>query len=370
MQSKRLVILAASAMILLAACNLPGGAGEDSTGLVLTAAAATVDAQFTANAQLTPSSTNTPLPSATPEASNTPSASNTAAPTSGQTTSGNSCDSIQFVSDVTIPDHSKIKPDTTFTKTWRIKNAGSCTWSTGYSLVFVSGNAMGGPATVALASSVVPGSTIDLSVDLTAPHDIASYTGNWGIRNASSLTFGSFWVIIDVSNDGSTGTGSGKTLSAASVGQVHSDGTVINGAHAGDTTADDGVQGFVSFDISNIPTDATIEEVQVDFSQYTTDSNPFATMGCLTANFGTYFPLDAADYSPSSSGVDMEWCSKSELSTVFVSEDVAERLQDLLGSSDSLEYRLFFTGSESDNDGVADLVKFLSLKLIVTYSEP
>ncbi len=369
MQIKTLFSLAIVPVLLLAACNLPGG-GENASALVETAAAATVNAQFTANAQLTPSATNTPLATATLSPSNTPAASNTPLATGTSGSLGNSCDSIQFVSDVTIPDHTKIKPDAVFTKTWRLRNPGSCTWSTGYSLVFSSGNAMGGPATQALTSSVVPGSTIDISVDLTAPHTLGSYTGNWGLRNASGQVFGLFWVIIEVSNEGSTGSGSGTTIIANPVGQVRADGTVAGGAHAGDTDGNVGVQGFVSFDISSIPPDATIEEVQVDFSDYATDSNPFATLGCLDANIGPNFPLDASDYTPSSSHVDMEWCSKTELSLVFVSEEVKQRLQDYLGTNDTLEYRLRFAGGETDGDGVNDLVRFLSVKLIITYSTP
>lgn len=369
MQIKTLFNLAILPVLLLAACNLPGG-GENASSLVETAAAATVNAQFTANAQLTPSATNTPLATATLAPSNTPAASNTPLATSGSGGLGNSCDSIQFVSDVTVPDHTKIKPDAVLTKTWRLKNAGSCTWSPSYSLVFSSGNAMGGPASQALTTSVAPGATIDVSVDLTAPHDLGNYTGNWGLRNASNQVFGTFWVIIEVSNAGSTGSGSGTTITANPVGQVRADGTVAGGAYAGDTDGNIGVQGFVSFDISAIPVDATIEEVQVDFSNYATDSNPFATLGCLDANIGPSFPLDASDYSASSSHVDIEWCSKTELSTVFVSEEVMQRLQDYLGTNTTLEYRLRFAGGETDSDGVNDLVRFLSVKLIITYSTP
>src|SRR5512143_3278895 len=41
-----------------------------------------------------------------------------------------SCDWAQFVADVTVPDGTSYAPGTTFTKTWRLKNIGSCTWTT------------------------------------------------------------------------------------------------------------------------------------------------------------------------------------------------------------------------------------------------
>jgi len=40
-------------------------------------------------------------------------------------------DSAKFVLDVTIPDNSVISSNTAFTKTWRLKNTGTCTWDIG-----------------------------------------------------------------------------------------------------------------------------------------------------------------------------------------------------------------------------------------------
>ena len=55
------------------------------------------------------------------------------------------CDWAQFVADVTVPDGTTFAANQTFTKTWRLKNIGFCTWTTSYALVFDSGNSMGGP---------------------------------------------------------------------------------------------------------------------------------------------------------------------------------------------------------------------------------
>src|SRR5690349_5782138 len=48
------------------------------------------------------------------------------------------CDKVQFVADVTVPDGTNFPPKATFTKTWRLKNIGSCTWTTSYQIVFFS----------------------------------------------------------------------------------------------------------------------------------------------------------------------------------------------------------------------------------------
>ena len=55
------------------------------------------------------------------------------------------CDHIQFVSDLTAPDGATFAPGTAFTKTWRLKNIGTCTWTTAYHLVWVGGDTLGAP---------------------------------------------------------------------------------------------------------------------------------------------------------------------------------------------------------------------------------
>lgn len=116
------------------------------------------------------------------------------------------CDWISFIADVTVPDGTAYAPSTAFVKTWRLKNIGTCTWTTSYSLVFVSGDQMGAPAAIALPTSVAPGQTIDLSVSMVAPATVKAYSGNWMLKNASGVAFGfgpsatsAFWVKINVS---------------------------------------------------------------------------------------------------------------------------------------------------------------------------
>ena len=116
------------------------------------------------------------------------------------------CDKAEFVADVTVPDGTTFAPGQAFTKTWRLKNVGTCTWTPSYSLAFVSGEIMGGAAASALPASVAPGQTVDLSVYLTAPSTSGPHEGSWMLRNASGGFFGigasgtsPFWVRINVS---------------------------------------------------------------------------------------------------------------------------------------------------------------------------
>lgn len=100
------------------------------------------------------------------------------------------CDAAEFVSDVTYPDGSNVSLGSAFTKTWRIQNVGTCTWTTAYSFVFVSGERFGAPAAISLPGNVAPGQTIDLSVNLTAPNNNGRFRGDWKLRNASGVVFG------------------------------------------------------------------------------------------------------------------------------------------------------------------------------------
>jgi hypothetical protein len=122
------------------------------------------------------------------------------------------CDAASFVSDVTYPDGSNVPLGGTFTKIWRLKNTGTCTWNASYALVFVSGDRLNAPTAVALPTNVGPGQTVDLAVNLTAPNQTGHYRGYWKLRNPSNVLFGigaaadgNFYV--DVSVTGYTVTG-------------------------------------------------------------------------------------------------------------------------------------------------------------------
>jgi hypothetical protein len=189
-----IAIVAAGAVLLLLVIGawllLRGPSGPTAEELQATGAAQTVAAQLTQVAlDLTmapPPATNTPAPptdTPPPPVTNTPQPP-TVTPTSACT------DLAAFVSDVTIPDNTYMTPSQAFTKTWRLKNAGTCTWTSSYSLVFDSGNIMSGPTAQNLAGSVGPGATVDLSVNLIAPGSNGTHRGNWKLRNDKGTIFG------------------------------------------------------------------------------------------------------------------------------------------------------------------------------------
>lgn len=122
------------------------------------------------------------------------------------------CDAAAFVTDVSYPDGAIVGRGNAFTKTWRIKNVGTCTWTTAYDLVYVSGEKFGGKNVVALPASVGPGRSVDVSIQLTAPNQDGRYRGYWKLRNASDIQFGfgatgESTLYVDVNVSGYTVTG-------------------------------------------------------------------------------------------------------------------------------------------------------------------
>lgn len=116
-------------------------------------------------------------------------------------------DWAKFVADVTIPDGTVIAPGAAFTKTWRLTNIGTATWTTSYKLVFESGEALGAKTSVAMPKTVKPGESVDLTVNMTAPATSGTFRGNWKLQNASGVKFGigsaasnPFWVEIKVAS--------------------------------------------------------------------------------------------------------------------------------------------------------------------------
>jgi uncharacterized protein YkwD len=91
-------------------------------------------------------------------------------------------DGALFLEDVSIPDGTDLNPKERFTKTWRLRNTGSCTWDSDYRLVFLSGDRLESPDAIPLAVTP-PGGTLDLSVDLVAPPARGAYAGLFELRN-------------------------------------------------------------------------------------------------------------------------------------------------------------------------------------------
>jgi hypothetical protein len=199
--------------LIISSCQISGSRQpEVKINAVFTAAAQTVEAKLTqiplsnqaATATISILPTDPP-----PTAADTPAE---LAPTTTLTATITEppkiCDAAQFIGDGSIPDGTVLKPGEPFTKTWRLKNIGTCAWNSSYSLVFDVGDQMGGPMSIPLAVNVAPGQEVDLSVSLQAPAETGSYRSYWRLRNPDGLMLTvqngykgkSFYVDIQVKN--------------------------------------------------------------------------------------------------------------------------------------------------------------------------
>src|SRR5574341_199782 len=133
-------------------------------------------------------------------------------------------DTAKFVADVTIPDNMLIASNTAFTKTWRLKNTGTCTWDNNYLVAYISGATMSqqpGYWIVPQGQTVVPGQTVDVSVGMTSPVDNGNYASYWGLKKAdgqfmpiqSGANGNSFYVKIRVNTGVAAGNITAQSIS-------------------------------------------------------------------------------------------------------------------------------------------------------------
>jgi len=177
-----------------------------SVELAQTLAIVTFSSALTQTAMAMPTNTSTPTLTPSPTSTVTLAVTKTpgapVGPGAGIVPTS-SCYSMAFVSDVTIPDNTNMKPGQKFTKTWRVRNNGTCAWESGFKFNFIGGDAMGG-ITLTLDKAVNPGAETELSVAMTAPNTSGSIRGNWRMANATGTNFGDeVYVLIVVSGSAS-----------------------------------------------------------------------------------------------------------------------------------------------------------------------
>lgn len=127
-----------------------------------------------------------------------------------------------FVADLTVQDNTVIPAGAAFTKAWRLRNEGTCAWTSNYQVVFVGGDGMGGQHEIPLRVVVMPGERLDLDIDLTAPEQPGAYQGFWKFRAPEGGYFGvgasgdvAFWVKIVVPAAPTTTVTAGPAIQAA-----------------------------------------------------------------------------------------------------------------------------------------------------------
>jgi len=124
----------------------------------------------------------------------------------------------------------------------------------------------------------------------------------------------------------------------------------------GDDEGNRGIRGFLTYNISSIPEDATIIRVMVDMSGYEIPYEvPFPEMGCLSAFEHYYNSLQSQYKMPGLPGAIEEWCSVDELSLPTGSIGLRNALQQRVGES-RFQFRLQFADRQSDGDDTRDFL--------------
>jgi hypothetical protein len=388
---RRLTMIAGIVLAAALACSLPSVTTPSvQLGDAQTLAAQTVGSFLTQNVTAGPTGEGTqpPTETFTAEPANVPA---TLTPTVIPPSATTVCNQASFVEDVSVPDGKSFQVSEHFTKTWRLKNVGSCAWTSGYQLVFDHGDKMSGPDSKQLTTGVVnPGQNIDVSVDLVAPSTAGTYKGYWMLREPGGAIFGlstgAFWVDIKTVNPTLVpltlfpvtlvplphpiNSINAPVISGQS-GSVRSDGTVLSVTNAGDLSSNVSSRAYLTFDISAIPSGSTIASVKTDFSNYDTLGNPFGGLSCLRMYRMNYGSLNAADYGAAPSlGSDSRWCNTGQLSAVSGTDALKTEVQNKVGSS-TIQFVVYFNSTATDHDGVSDMVRLGNgIKLIISFQAP
>jgi len=225
-------------------------------------------------------------------------------------------DIAEFYDDVTIPDGYKIPEGTTFVKTWRFRNVGTCTWTPEYGMI---------------DEVVYPDEFVNVSISLNTS-SFALPIGYYG--ETSKLFFQlydengqdfeptgnynqSFYVVIDVvpSYENILIVPS-KKVSVDMTGGRH------EGLYVGDFANGLGVQAIIRLPLTQIQSHATLNSVSLGFPYFEVKGNPF-NYGCIGIHEGDYFDgeentIYSNDYwyddTDNSEFIYLEYCNKTSLS--------------------------------------------------------
>jgi hypothetical protein len=177
--------------------QLPGGTSSlTDTTFIWTAP--TAPGRYTIAAALLGSATRGELAinvvQPTPIPTSTPAPEVTATPAPGMSSK---CPDAQFVADVTVPDNSQFDKNKEFTKTWKVRNVGSCDWPAGTLAAYASGDKMGAPDTVQVGAVKV-GDTVEISVNMKSPDNDNRFQATWRLMDDKGNLFGEQMTVLIV----------------------------------------------------------------------------------------------------------------------------------------------------------------------------
>jgi hypothetical protein len=189
-KNRLIILLLVCTAIMSNAC----GQARSAASVAPTQPAAPVTTAPTRQALSLPLSSPTTAPIQPPTAVSTlaPVASATLAPTMGAAaTIPSGCSNhAELVSSSRYPSDASLSNSQQFTLNWQFKNVGTCTWTTGYSLILVSGDKLTMVSSSAMPGPVAPNETVKASVTLVTPNQDGDYIQKWMLQDEAGNTFG------------------------------------------------------------------------------------------------------------------------------------------------------------------------------------
>ena len=225
-KSSWLIVIFALALT-LSACNL--GKEPEPTpdvGAIFTAAAETVQAQFsldlTQTALAAPTATLPPPP---PTATSIPTFAIGGSPVAPVTTplatlgigtqptgflglatatplaalatqAEKRCRDSAFVADVTYADGTVVDKNAWLAKVWSVQNTGTCAWDDGFSLKPVTGSAAGEWVIDERKEFVDPNEIVEIRIDVKTPSKDGEFGGCWRMMGDDGYYFGTFLCLL------------------------------------------------------------------------------------------------------------------------------------------------------------------------------
>lgn len=170
-------------LILFTACSSPSQ--TNTSALQFTATGASELPTHTPFPTKTDAPTSTPTSTQKPPATEAP-----ASPVAPSSTVQVCTNQAEFVRHLSVSDNTQLLPGVYFAKVWRIKNIGTCTWTTDYAFVFENGDNFSSVSDTLLSREVKPGETVDIQVAMVTPMEPKTYSGYWMFRDPSGNLFG------------------------------------------------------------------------------------------------------------------------------------------------------------------------------------
>lgn len=121
------------------------------------------------------------------------------------------CNKALYIADLTVPDGEIMKAGTEVTKTWVLRNEGSCIWTEDFTVVQVGGSEMSAPLATNLDAVVLPGELAYVSVPLKLPEETGGHRAEFMLKTDTGALFGvgqnadkPFFIRVNIIKDGAT----------------------------------------------------------------------------------------------------------------------------------------------------------------------